>query len=226
MIHVAKMKIVGTAPLTWTRNVRKPSGISHKKFETDHWRDRFHSTPDGRVVIPRMAWMQCLRESAQRFPVKIGMKSAHGYFLCGIMVEEDTVLNVKLADVPGYWKDVPSDGRPGGGKRVDKCFGAIQEWSATVVFTIYIEQITKEIFAEVARNAGLCIGVGCWRIGRGGLHGRFSIPSIEWDGVKLDEKLLSGDVVGSVEEERDRAAAPMNGAEELVAAGPPARRRR
>jgi hypothetical protein len=75
---------------------------------------------------------------------------------------------------------VPSDGKPGGGKRVTKYFPTIHEWEGTLTFHILDETIGPEVFEEVIRTAGLLIGIGVWRPRNRGMYGRFDLVNMKW----------------------------------------------
>jgi hypothetical protein len=101
------------------------------------------------------------------------------------MVMDALVLPIKKDDVPGEWYFVPSDGRPGGGKRVKKCFPVIREWHGEVTYYILDETITPEVFEVHLREAGSFIGIGRFRPENGGFYGRFGVKKVVWQEMDL-----------------------------------------
>ena len=158
-----------------------------KETSQDHeertWRERLHVNSDGYVFIPQMAFKNCIAEAAKYLSKPIPGKGKSNYtkhFEAGIMVTDSLVLDVLAEDVEGEWFFVPSDGRRGGARRVDKCFPVIPEWSGKVTFFIYDELVTQEVFTEVLEEAGRFIGIGRFRPRNNGFYGRFDVVDVQW----------------------------------------------
>jgi hypothetical protein len=161
-----------------------------KKFEEATWRERMHVDGSGNVFIPPMAFKNCLSDAAKFLSMRVpgkGQKTYGGIIDSGIMVVEPaTVIGadkkpVKAESVPGEWLFVPSDGKRGGGSRVDKCFPIIREgWSVTVNFILMNDMITDEIFTLHLESAGKFIGLGRFRPKNGGYYGRFLVSELKW----------------------------------------------
>ena len=103
----------------------------------------------------------------------------------GVMVTEGIPLGIQKDDVEGEWLFVPSDGVPGGSKRVMKCFPKIEEWSGSVEFTILDPIINQEIFERVLTVSGSLIGLGRFRPANRGYYGRFNCTKVEWNEYEL-----------------------------------------
>ena len=156
---------------------------SSADYEARTWRDRMHTTEDGRVFMPPMAFKNCLAEAAKFLSIQIQGKGKATYtkhFEAGVMVVEGLTLNIKKADVAGEWFHVPSDGKRGGSKRVLKCFPVIPKWSGEVTWHILDDTITKDVFAKHLEEAGKFIGLGRFRPRNNGFYGRFSVKEIKW----------------------------------------------
>lgn len=154
-----------------------------KQYEARTWRERLHTTEDGHVFIPPMAFKNCLTEAAKFAPTQIKGQGKATYtksFEAGVMVTDMLKLPVKKADVPGEWLFVPSDGRRGGGKRVEKCFPVIQSWNGKVQFVILDDSIPAEVFERTLRDAGTFIGIGRFRPRNNGYYGRFEVQKVSW----------------------------------------------
>lgn len=155
-----------------------------KDYESRTWRDRMHTDENGLVFIPPMSFKNCLSEAAKFLSVQIPGKGKSTYtkhFEAGVLVTDALKLGINASDVKGEWLFVPSDGVRGSGKRVDKCFPVIHEWSGDVTFYILDETITKDVFHEVLKQAGAFIGIGRFRPRNNGFYGRFTVESFKWN---------------------------------------------
>lgn len=156
----------------------------HKDYETRTWMHRCHADDNGNVVIPPMAFKNCIAEAAKFLSVKVpGQRNATWtkHFEAGILVVEGITLPIKRDDVEGEWRFVPSDGKRGGGSRVDKCFPVIRKWAGSVKFYIVNDLITKDAFEYHLQEAGSLIGIGRFRPRNNGYYGRFKATKIAWD---------------------------------------------
>lgn len=152
-------------------------------YEERTWRDRMHIDAEGFVMIPPMAFKNSIAEAARFLSMQIPGKGKATYtkhFEAGIIVSEPMRLPVKSDQVAGEWLFVPSDGKRGGGSRVEKCFPVIPQWSGRVQFYIVDDIITEEVFAQHLQCAGNLIGIGRFRPRNNGYYGRFQITSLEW----------------------------------------------
>lgn len=152
-------------------------------FEARAWRERIHTTDDGRVFIPPMAFKWAIAGAAQMLGKKIPGKRNATYtkhFQAGVLVVEGPVLPVKAKDVEGEWLWLDAGGRRGGGTRVKRCMPVIREWEARVDFHVLDETITKDVFEETLREAGSFVGIGRFRPQNGGYYGRFAVDSVKW----------------------------------------------
>lgn len=152
-------------------------------YEKRTWRSRLHSTEDGFVFIPPMAFKNALSEVAKYLSVQIKGKGKATYtkhFEAGVGVFDPLVLPVKASDVAGEWLYVPSDGRRGGPKRVMRCFPMIPQWTGDVKFMIFDETITPDVFEHHLREAGSFIGIGRFRPRNNGYYGRFEVSKLKW----------------------------------------------
>ncbi len=152
-------------------------------YEARTWRERLHVNSDGYVLIPPMAFKNCLSEAAKFLSIQIPGKGKATYtkhFEAGVLCTEPLVLPIKKEVVEGQWVFVPADGRRGGGKRVEKCFPIIHSWEGVVTFYILDETITEAVFKNHLEEAGKFIGLGVFRPRNNGFYGRFSVEKIEW----------------------------------------------
>lgn len=161
----------------------KPEKESHKDFEARTWRERIHADKDGSVFIPPTCFKNCLSEAAKYLSLQIPGKGKSTYtkhFEAGVLVVEGLKLGIKRDEVEGTWLFLPSDGKRGGGRRVDKCMPTIQQWEGEVEFIVLDDTITKEVFEHVLRESGKFIGLGFFRPRQNGYWGRFEVVSVKW----------------------------------------------
>lgn len=184
-VKTATAKLVSASPYSQSRHYTVPMLDKESKadFETRTWRERLHVNGEGSVFIPPMSFKNCIAEAAKFLSVTIKGKGKATYtkhFEAGVLVVEPLVLPVKKDDVDGEWLFVPSDGKRGGGSRVDKCFPVIREWTGTVEFLVLDETITKDVFLHHLTEAGKFIGIGRFRPRNNGYYGRFSVAELIW----------------------------------------------
>lgn len=191
---VARLK--GISPYSQSRHYTEPAKgktESSRDYEARTWRERLHSTEDGRVFMPPMAFKNCLSEAAKFLSVQVpgkGKATFTKHFEAGVLVVDGLILPQKKAEVPGEWNFVPADGKRGGGKRVEKCFPVIHHWEGDVRFIILDETITQTItvgdgettaFEHHLKEAGSFIGVGRFRPRNNGYYGRFIVEGVRWE---------------------------------------------
>lgn len=184
-IVVAKLK--SNSPISFGRYYEQEfpkdkKNETDKAYEERTWRERVHTDGNGNLLIPPFAFKNCLDGAAKYTSTQIPGKGKATYtkhFRSGVLVLEPLVLPIKKADVKGEWRHVPSDGTPGGAKRVMKCFPVIPSWEGEVTFTVLDPLITTEILKDTLIQAGQFIGVGSFRPQNGGIFGRFTVESIK-----------------------------------------------
>lgn len=185
-MKIATVKVKSVSPYSQSRHYDVPSleKESSKDKEKRTWRERLHTTEDGFVFIPPMAFKNCLSEAAKFLAMQIPGKGKSTYtkhFEAGVLVVDPLQLPIRKDDVPGEWLFVPADGVRGSGKRVDKCFPIIHEWGGEVTFHIIDETITKDVFTKVLEEAGKFIGIGRFRPRNNGFYGRFKVESVRFE---------------------------------------------
>jgi hypothetical protein len=174
------------SPYSQGRHYQEPKleKESPDDYERRTWRNRMHTTEDGRVFIPPMALKLALEQAAQFLSVNVpgkGKATWTKHFTAGIMVMDPVVLPIKAADVKPNWLFVPSNGRRGSGKRVNRCFPLIPEWSGEAHFYVLDDSITENVFRYHLEEAGRFIGIGVFRPRNGGFFGRFVVESLLWE---------------------------------------------
>lgn len=156
-------------------------------YEARTWKERLHYTADGHVFIPPMAFKKAVETAARFLGMQIkgrGKSTYTKHFKAGVLVTEGLTLKLHKNDVPGEWFFVPSDGKPGSGSRVKRCFPCVREWEGDVRFYILDDVITEDIFVPHLKEAGNFIGIGRFRPENGGFYGRFQLESWHWEEMR------------------------------------------
>jgi hypothetical protein len=152
-------------------------------YEQRTWREKCHYRPDGAIYIPPMAFKMALDTGAKMMGTQIPGKGKSTYtkfFESGVLVLEGPDLTVNKETVPFDRIHANADGVRGSGKRVWRIFPRIDEWEAEVQFHILANEITKDVFEETLKQAGVYVGIGRFRPRNGGFYGRFEAVRIVW----------------------------------------------
>jgi len=152
-------------------------------FDRRTWRERMHvDAKTQEVLIPPMAFKNCLSEAAKFLGIQIQGKGKSTYtkhFEAGLMVLEPVMLGIKKSDVKCETLFVPASGKRGDGKRVDRTFPVIDSWNGTLTMIVIDETITADVLKEHLEQAGQLIGVGRFRPRNNGYYGRFNVSSFK-----------------------------------------------
>lgn len=187
-MRTAIATLSSVAPYSQSRHYTDPpkkEKESARDYEERTWMERCHYNEDGKVFIPPMAFKNCLSEAAKYLSIQIpgaGKATYTKHFEAGVLVLEGLVLPMGRKDIKHEWLFVPSDGKRGGGKRVEKCFPIIHSWKGEVSFTILDDKITEDVFERVLTEAGNFIGIGRFRPRNNGYYGRFKVDKVKWEG--------------------------------------------
>lgn len=177
--------IEGISPYSQSRHhdVQRDKKETARDHEARTWRERVHANDDGSIIVPPMAFKNCLSETAKFLGMQIPGKGKSTYtkhFEAGVLCIEPLVLPIRKDNVEGEWLFLPSDGKRGGGKRVDKCYPIIRKWGGDVEFKILDETITEDVFREHLEQAGAFVGIGRFRPRNNGYYGRFKVKALKW----------------------------------------------
>jgi len=185
-MKIAICKLKSTAPYSQSRHHSEPEKDKELKndYEERTWRERMHYDPNTlEVFIPPMQFANSLKVAAKYLNIQIPGKGKSTFtknFESGVMVVDPLSLNVKRDDVIKESFYVPSDGTPGGARRVIKNFGMIPQWEGEVKYYILDDIITENVFKRVLETSGNLIGIGRFRPRNRGYYGRFEVINIKW----------------------------------------------
>ena len=184
-MKTAIVKLTSSSPYSQSKHYStdKLSKEIPKDYEARTWKDRLHTDENGMVYIPQMALKNCLSEAAKFLGIQIPGKGKSTYtkhFEAGLMVLDPIQTGIHKDDVDGEWFFVPSDGVRGSGKRVEKCFPCIRQWSATTTIYVLDETITEDVLRHHLIEAGKFIGMGRFRPRNNGFYGRFTAEIVSF----------------------------------------------
>jgi hypothetical protein len=170
--------------------VERHQGESHDDYYRRTWRNHCHADRGGHCFIPPGSFKNCLSEAAQFMSLPVPGKNKATYtkhFEAGVLVIKPVPLGIELKDVECENLFLPSDGRRGGSKRVDKYYPLFPEWTANVEFLVVddtvlqttIEDKKMTVFEKVLGGAGQFIGIGRFRPRKNGWYGRFRVEAVK-----------------------------------------------
>ena len=168
--------------------VDKLQGESADDHYRRTWRNHLHVDASGNVFIPPSTFKNCLSESAKFMSISVPGKGKNLYtkhFEAGVLVVKPIMLGIHRDQIECENLFLPSDGKRGGTKRVDKYYPFIPSWEADVEFEIIDETVlqssaadkNKTVFEIVLEGGGQFIGIGRFRPRMNGWYGRYRIES-------------------------------------------------
>ena len=158
-------------------------------YEKRTWKNRLHlDEEDGKtIVIPGMAFANCIKEAAKFLGIQIPGKGKATWtkqFEAGIAVLENVSTGRTVDQAIEKRMFVPSTGVRGDGRRVMKSYPILAPTPEPVIvevpFIVTNDMITPEVFAHHLMQAGQMIGLGAFRVRNNGIFGRFKVLSIDW----------------------------------------------
>jgi hypothetical protein len=150
-------------------------------YEKRTYLERLHVTPEGFVFIPPLSFQLCLQATAKYLNERIPGKNTQTYtknFVRGVICPEPLVLPITPDKTEPHWVFVPSNGIPGAGKRVWRCYCRIDRWEGTIPFVVVDDIITVDLLERYLRVAGQITGIGLWRPENRGMWGKFQVTEI------------------------------------------------
>jgi hypothetical protein len=165
---------------------------THDDYDARTWRNKCTVNPQGQVCIPAMALKQCIDTAAYKLGLKVPNRRGATYknfFASGFFCNTDIpIANGKpltKADAALVEIAANADGRRGSGTRVRRRFPEFSKWGGVAEFTITDDIITREIFEDHLKAAGMIVGIGRFRPENGGKNGRFRAETFHWQDVRL-----------------------------------------
>jgi hypothetical protein len=180
-----RVTIQSVTPYSQSRQHETPKikGETNDEHEKRTWREKCNVDANNNIVVPAMAFKQCLDAAAKKMGMQIpgkGKSTYTKYFSADVICDADVKLPIKKDQVDSVRISANVDGVRGSGKRVWKTFPVIPTWTAAAEFTILDDVVSREVFEETFKVAAGSIGIGRFRPEKGGLNGRFKPVKFEW----------------------------------------------
>ena len=188
-MKIVEVDLVSTAPYSQSRQHTAPKleKETHDAYDKRTWREKCTTNDDGIICIPAMAFKQALDVAAKMLGMQIPGKGKATYtkhFRAGVICESDVPIGIHVDDVPSITINANADGVRGSGKRVQRTFPQVPNWTGTARFAVLDDTITREVFERHLVEAGRFVGIGRFRPENGGLNGRFKPVEFRWSDLK------------------------------------------
>jgi hypothetical protein len=165
---------------------------SHDDYDARTWRNKCTVNKEGHVCIPAMAFKQCIDTAAYKLGQKVPDRRGatfKSFFASGFFCDHDVLISngkpLTPTDAECKLISANSDGVRGSGKRVPRRFPEFSKYSGVAEFTILDDVITKSVFEQHVKAAGMVVGIGRFRPEKGGTNGRFRATKFEWKDISL-----------------------------------------
>lgn len=184
----ASFTVRGVTDLMFGRPTQsaKKDGETYDQHEMRVWQEKVPTTKDGQVYLNPFAVTNSLVEAAQWLKRKVpgeGQATFTKRFRSGVSPGGNVLLfnadgsPMTLEDIDPVRLFVPSDGKHGGPKRVERIFPTAHEWVAKGDVNVFDGKISEDQFSDHLKCVGQYIGWGAMRAGNGGINGRFLVEA-------------------------------------------------
>lgn len=159
------IEIEGLTPYSSSKHFEPDiqKGETKDGHEKRRWREKAHTTEDGEVYIPGVAFKLALDETAQLLNEKIpgkGNQTWTGQFATGVVAMNDVHLGVNIKDVKAIQIFAHANGKRGPGTRVNRYFPFIPKWAGTLEMRVFNDTLPEDVFERFFTQAGLLAGIG------------------------------------------------------------------
>jgi len=178
------VQIESASPISYSKYHGVPLNDreTHEQHEKRTWREKALVNKGGVAEISAMAFKFALCSAAKYLGLQIPGKGKRTYskiFDSAILITDNVSIGINKEDLEANWVHVNSDGKRGSGSRVMRCFPTAREWNGVLKLYVLDDAITEAILKQHLEAAGMFIGVGQFRVERGGTNGRFKIVSLK-----------------------------------------------
>lgn len=172
---------------------KKADNETHAQRELRVWKKKVPVTADGQIYVNQFAVTNSLVDAGKWLGRKCDKSTFSKRFLGGVTPGGRVLLSIRdgkserpamIGDVEPRLLFVPSDGKRGSGKRVERIFPTmVPPWIARGDVFIWDGKITEEQFRDHLEAVGKFIGWGSMRKGNGGVNGMFKLLSCEFEAI-------------------------------------------
>lgn len=188
-MYIARFDMIGISDLMFGTHVaeEKKTSETYVQFEERTWKQKVLTTDDGQVYINPFALTNGLEVAGKFLGKKIPSARGATYtdrFRKGTQTVDKLLLSnskgkpLTIEDIEPVKLFVPSDGKRGSGKRVDRIFPTVHDWQVIgAAMYVYDGKIDDETTEEHMVAMGKFVGFGSMRVENGGVNGRFRVEN-------------------------------------------------
>jgi hypothetical protein len=183
-----EIEFEGVSELLFGNHVseKKKPDETDEQFEERTWQQRVHLQADGTIFIPPHALHAGLIGAGKWLGMKLkGSQTFTKRFVSGIVaIDPIAVFNksgkpATMDDIKPLPLFVPSDGKPGGTKRVTRIFPVLSVWSCRAKIFVVDGKITPAILREHSDAFATFGGFRAMRVQNGGMNGRCKVAAFK-----------------------------------------------
>ncbi len=194
---ICQCKLTGMSDVMFGKHVpeQKRGDETHEQREERTWQQKVHLTADGQCYLQPFALKNCLESAAKWLSKKIpgeGQKTYTKRFVSGVMVVERMLLSdpdsgqpLTIKNVEPLHLFVPSDGKRGGGSRVERIFPTVHAWVTEATIHVFDNKITEEVMQHHLVTGGKFVGFGSMRVENGGINGRYQVNEMRYEEMNV-----------------------------------------
>jgi hypothetical protein len=215
----ATVTLRGLSPYSASRlhNTPKLPKEAPDVYDQRTWLEHCYFDKEGNVCIPAISIKYALMQACSFDSEKIAGKGGQTYkthFTSGVLINEDKLpIGINRKDIcpdrvlpdgepnPHYIEILAHASGDRDAKkqsRVIRRFPIFETWSVHFTATIGDSFITEDIFRRYLTTVGKFLGLGRWRLSKGGNNGQFEVANLVWEGdhaAKPTTKKASNDRV-------------------------------
>jgi len=188
-MYKATFEVRGMTDLMFGKATSSPrrDDETYEAHERRVWPEKVPVTADGQCYVNPFAVTNSLVEAAKWLKRKVPGERGAMFgkrFQCGVSPGDKVLLfradgkPATLDDIEPLMLFVPSDGKHGGPKRVERIFPTLHEWSAKGSLLVFDGKISQEQLHDHLVCVGQYVGWGAMRVANGGINGRFQVVDI------------------------------------------------
>ncbi len=194
-LATAVLKSVPGSALMFGKKVSdaKEDNETHEQYEHRTWRQKVHvDDQTGQVFIPPFALKNAFESAGKWLSMPIkgeGKKTFTKRFTSGTLVIDRIMLThnnkpITMDDVAPQVLFVPSDGKRGSARRVERIFPTVTSWAGEARIWVLDPKISDDVLLKHMECIGSFVGFGSMRVENGGVNGRFVIEDFDMQEVE------------------------------------------
>lgn len=186
MGYLVRFKIKSNGPISFNKYVSpeefpKKQGENAQDWSFRTWQEKAHFDHEGTVVLHPMMIKNALVNAAKYRGEKVPgqrMKTWTKYFQSAVLLPDS--IRLTMGDAPITRDDLKPDVVLSGNadKKIPAKFPLLTQWEAQGDLYVLDDTIKIDDLKRHLQTAGLFIGIGKFRVGNGGMYGRFEVEDV------------------------------------------------